>query len=182
MNRQLLLALVALLVQAGVLGTTWQRAYYPTDPAPDSEWKKIYLALQPVDPRSLFQGNYVQLRYEIHSVTRSKVAATDADIQYGRSVYATLEQHGEVWSVSKVTLEPPKTGELFITGRTRYAGNSGSLDIIYGIEQFYAPKEAAEKLESRTRRSWNGPSAKMVALVVVNAHGRAGLVDIVPAS
>ena len=184
MKRKHALVIAAILIQMVVLGATWQKAYYPTDPGPNSEWKKIHLSLQPVDPRSLFQGNYVQLRYAIHTIPRSINNLPKEVLQSGRPLYVTLEQQGEVWVATKLSAEIPDKG-VFIRGRNLYWGDSGTgeLTLTYGIEQFFAPKEEAETLERRTRRNWGtGPSSKMLAEVVVNREGRAGLVDIVPAS
>lgn len=172
--------LSAILIQLCVLGSTWQRAYYPSDPEADSEWKRIKLELAPVDPRSLFQGHYVQLRLGINSVPRSKITANSDELRRGSPIYLKLEEVDGVYQVAEGNTSQPTDG-LFIKGivQSYWSGSSNnSVQVTYGIEQFYAPKERAEQLENQTRRWGNGPRAKFVAFAVLNSEGRAGLVDI----
>ncbi len=97
----------------------------------------ILLRVVPVDPRDLFRGDYVILRYEFSRVPpqgipglRSTVRSTD---NQGQTVYVALvpEEDGKHWRASRVSLEKPTAGKFLrgqITGWNR---------IEFGIESYF---------------------------------------------
>ncbi len=128
----------------------------------------------PVDPRSLFRGNYARLRYDISEIHLDQ-PATDKKIRNGEVVYVLLEA-GEknIYHQKSVTLEKPVTG-LFIRGRIshpRYHEDNNRYQVKYGIEAFFAPKEKALALEDNLREEG-------IAVLMVSPSGKARLKNII---
>ena len=168
MNKSLLI-LVAVGLQIAVLAGMLVNASMPL-------WtgSEIRLRTAPVDPRSLFRGNYARLNYDISSLPAG--AITDAGrLRHGEVVYVHLEANAEgVHEYQSVSLEQPTKG-VFIRGR--YQGSLGAVDgerlqIRYGIEAYFAPQEKALDLEKRLRRSG------AIARVMVASNGKPALESI----
>ncbi|QOR67429.1 GDYXXLXY domain-containing protein [Cytobacillus suaedae] len=108
-----------------------------------NEGKIITLKLDPVDPRSLIQGDYVQLEYEIDQVELSE------DRHEGR-VFLLLKRDTEgIYNVSKVykdQIDPTKVhlaeDEVIITGKY-----NGYNQIIFGIESYFVPEGTGLEVE-----------------------------------
>lgn len=132
--------------------------------------REIRVETLPVDPRSLFRGNYARLEYEFSSLPEDTLSEF-LGLRVGEVIYAVLEQDEEgIYRLSDVVLEPPSKG-VFLRGRltTEYS----PLRARFGIEAFFAPKEKALQLE----RDLGGGG---VALLMVTDDGRVALKDIVP--
>jgi uncharacterized membrane-anchored protein len=61
--------------------------------------QEVVLQTAPVDPLDIFRGEYVQLRYEISTLTNIPGVGT---IYNGDTVYVHLKQDGEVWKAIEV--------------------------------------------------------------------------------
>ncbi|EDY87038.1 conserved hypothetical protein [gamma proteobacterium HTCC5015] len=132
---------------------------------------EVSLKTVPVDPRSLFRGNYARMNYDI-----SRLSDEDLDLSMplrkGEVVYVLLQEaQSGIHEAASVSLESPDEG-LFIRGRVR-SHHSGQLHIRYGIEAYFAPKEKALALEKTLRHS-----AK--AELMIAPSGKALLIDVVP--
>ncbi|MFB6345444.1 MAG: GDYXXLXY domain-containing protein [bacterium] len=57
----------------------------------------VRLATEPVDPRSLFRGDYVQLRYDINTIQ-----AREHEVSDGDRVYVTLQRSDTVWEAQYI--------------------------------------------------------------------------------
>ena len=93
--------------------------------------EEIVLQTVPVDPRDLFRGEYVNLRYTISTV-QSYVS-----FEAGDRVYVGLTQRGDIWDAQSASHSPPDG--LYIKGRVTSAGDR-SLDVEYGIESYFVPE------------------------------------------
>ena len=125
----------------------------------------------PVDPRSLFRGNYVRLAYAFETLPEDALRE-EGGARYGEVVHVRLERgDGGEYAYAGVSLDPPSEG-VFLRGRV-----IGFLPehqrVRYGIEAFFAPKEKALKLEKDLR---NGG----IAVLMVAGNGRAALKDVIP--
>lgn len=108
----------------------------------------VKLELMPVDPRSLLQGDYVQLGYTISNPPspaqekliampyRARVSVVLAPGADGVYTFQRLYQPGE-------TLE---TGELVLNGRM-----SGGGRIYYGIESYFVPEGTGLDVQTNAR-------------------------------
>lgn len=137
--------------------------------------QEIKVKTIPVDPRSLFRGNYARLRYDFNTVD-SKYFSSDEKLRTGEVVYISLIQDkGGLYEFSNVSLEEP-TGGLFLRGRVNNARYDKreikSYTVNYGIDAFFAPKEDALALEKDLRDGG-------IAVLMVGNDGRARIKDVV---
>lgn len=160
---------LAILFQIGVLAVEYLAAVYPL-------WsgQPVKLATLPVDPRSLFRGNYARLRYGISTIPAAEL--DDArGIRNDEVIYVRLKKaDDDIYGFAGASLERPNSG-LFIRGRAirSVAGDGAQLGVRYGIEAWFAPKNKAQQLERDLRQG-------AVAVVMIAENGRATLASIEP--
>ena len=141
----------------------------------------ITLLTVPVDPRDLFFGDYVNLRYEIEEVPAEKISVPllkelERSSFWGKiTVYGTLVQEGNVFVLKELSATKPKNS-LYLTGKmNHYALNNVEGDPVYdvdfGLERFFVPENTGKELEELSRQG------KLVAHIKVK-NGHALLQDI----
>jgi uncharacterized membrane-anchored protein len=170
MNKKTIFACLALVIafQIAVLAAEYLGAAYPL-------WtgEEIRLKTVPVDPRSLFMGNYARLRYEISSV-ELKEPGEKKGMRQGEFVYVKLKPGPKgLFVFDGVRFEPPGSGP-FIRGRLqapRWRESGAKYDVVYGIEAYFASGKKALALEKELR---NGG----VATIMVSRSGKAALKDV----
>lgn len=111
---------------------------------------KINLETTPVDPRSLFSGDYVQLAYKINEVSAPK--AFLEGIKPNDTVYVTLAPKGRYWVAESIQTTKPEivSPNIMIKGRVDYKDASkdpGKVFVKYGIENYFIPEGEGKKLE-----------------------------------
>ncbi len=106
----------------------------------------VMLKTAPIDPRSLFRGNYVRLNYDISSI--NKTLAKD-DFKPGEVGYVTLKEEEGVFIATGLHREKPDSG-VYIRGRIK--GERNGYLLKYGIEAYFMPKEKALKAERSVRQ------------------------------
>lgn len=125
----------------------------------------IILKTEPIDPRSLFRGNYVALNYEINRIPFMEGAKKH------KVVYVTLQiDENGVYHYESAHFEKPKHG-IFIRGRiidrhTSSRTNKKLMRVNYGIEAFFMPKEKALETERKAR-------GKSEVIVYIGSNGKA---------
>jgi uncharacterized membrane-anchored protein len=102
--------------------------------------ESVLLQTVPVDPRDLFRGDYVALRYTISTIRGYGYPNFAA----GDRIYVGLEKWGETWEVRSASHSPPEG--LFIKGRVTGASQN-SLDVEYGIESYFVPEGSGHVIE-----------------------------------
>ncbi len=176
--------LLILLLQTGVLfSMVYNRAEIL------EHGKTVILRTEPVDPRSLFRGYYVDLNYEI---SRLELADLEGDQQFDRwdTVFITLEQRDTFWAATGVYKEMPTIigNQVVIKGVTDYVMRDyiedcipdavtsctddpviTSLSVEYGIESYFIPEGDGASIEEAIREEDDRVSIK----VAVNEDGRA---------
>lgn len=163
-SKMLLLSL-AIALQIAILAGEYLNSVYPL-------WvgKEVSLSIRPVDPRSMFRGNYARLDYVIG---RPRVEALAPELKgklrRGMVIYVSLSEKEGLWVATGLSLTRPDSG-LYIRGR--YTARWRSY-IKYGIEAWFAPKEKALALERNVRRD-----RKATAQVRIAPNGKAALVGI----
>lgn len=140
--------------------------------------RTVYLRTVPVDPRDLFRGDYVRLRYEISNIEREKMqdglkslTVSDGyrDKNKDKKVYAVLEiDEDNVADIAYVTDKKPEKGKLFIRGRVERLGNC--LFVRYGIEAYFTQQGAGKDLE---KRNVNGNRASLEMQIALGSDGTA---------
>ncbi len=122
----------------------------------------------PVDPRSMFRGNYARLRYDFSTLNDHYIPDKGA-LRNGEVIYITLKPGTDgLHELSDVSLEKPNDG-IFLRGRLQ---NRNRFDVKYGIEAFFAPKQKALEIERHLRKSG-------VAVLMVSSQGKARIKDII---
>ena len=161
--------MIVIVLQITVLASEYVGAIYPL-------WtgEEIRLKTFPVDPRSLFRGNYARLRYEIAAIKGTDLGVKRT-LRNGEVVYITLKPGADGLHVfDSASLEKPGSG-LFIRGRLHrkhVQRDSVMYDVRYGIEAYFAPKKKALVLEKELRGGG-------VAIVMIAGNGKATLKEVI---
>ncbi len=134
----------------------------------------VFLRTVPVDPRDIFRGDYVSLRYEISRVKGdllrdglSNFCKKDKRGNYiysgnerrkmrGKPVYGLLNVGADdIAELIYLTDKKPSEG-LFISGRIDYLG-FGGLDVRYGIEAYFVEQGKGKEIEKAMLQSMRTP-------------------------
>lgn len=133
--------------------------------------KEIILDIVPVDPRSLFRGDYVILSYGISRLQLSALGGDDK-FETDMTVFVTLRKpYRAAWQPVSVTKKYPAEvdeDQIVIRGKVRYGGRE-PLRVNYGIEQYFVQEGRGKPLERQVRES------KLQALVAIGADGEAAV-------
>ncbi len=99
---------------------------------------EVVLQTVPVDPRSLLQGDYAILDYEI-----ARLPDWMDGFPTGRTVYVALREERDVWASSTYTEERSRVaGEVFIRGRIDRMGHAD-----FGIGTYFVPEGTGHIVE-----------------------------------
>lgn len=101
--------------------------------------EEVLLKTVPVDPRDLFRGDYVILRYEISTLPLSKIPADSADFKIGNTVFAVLKKENGYGVAAGIYKHIPTNEKLFIKGKVKSFGGK-ELFVEYGIESYFVPE------------------------------------------
>ena len=104
--------------------------------------KSVVLQSVPVDPRDLFRGDYVVLRYKIS--TLSGIPGL-RNVYEGDRVYVHLEQRGDVWEAIEVSKERREEWDVCISGEVVDA--QPQVEVRYGIESYFVPEGRGREIE-----------------------------------
>ena len=143
---------------------------------------EILLETQPIDPRSLFSGDYVQLGYRIG---RLRPAELEGDDRFDReAIYVVLAQGERYWQAVSIHHERPTevpTGQVVIKGRIQYIQEvtwnpatgkqelAKELNVHYGIENYFVPEGEGKALENPKS------GEKLEIQVAVDSLGNSGI-------
>ena len=98
---------------------------------------EVVLQTVPVDPRSLLQGDYAILDYEI-----AALPAYLDDGARGKQVFVVLEESAGLWEATDYRTWPPSSSLVFINGRV---DRPGHLD--FGIGTYFVPEGTGHIIE-----------------------------------
>jgi len=136
----------------------------------------ILLKTEPVDPRSLFRGDYVVLNYAIGSLD---YAALEGDNAFERhdEVYVELRQGETYWEPVSIHRDMPAHGpeSVVIRGTVQYSGawiggeNRDGINVRYGIESYFVPEGEGREIELPRNEG------KVAILVAVDGGGAAAI-------
>ncbi len=143
MTRNKWLALIAIFWLAVIGGFIAYKQYTITT------GREVLLRMLPVDPRDVFRGDYMTIRYEIGDLSRvHPVPAAGAQFAKDEVVYTTLSVTPEgVVSSAQASELPPPEGALYLEG-TVTDRNS----ITYGIESYFIPEKTGYDLSQKLRQ------------------------------
>jgi uncharacterized membrane-anchored protein len=107
---------------------------------------EILLKTVPVDPRDLFRGDYVILRYEITAIDTNTFSLSAPDFKIDDKIYATLDVGNDrIGNIVGISKQPPQSGN-FIKGTVKSAYGS-SITVEYGIESYFVPEGKGREIE-----------------------------------
>ena len=161
--------LATLLLQLGVLAAEYLNSVYPL-------WtgREIRLETVPVDPRSLFRGNYVRLNYKISEIELPEAIKAEG-LRWNEAVYVKLRKgRNDLHVFDGASLTRPESG-LYIRGRLQFPffnQAEQAYRLRYGIEALFAPEEKALALEEHLRDGG-------VAVIMLANNGKAALKAVV---
>lgn len=145
----------------------------------------VLLETQPIDPRSLFRGDYVRLNYAINNIDLGTAAGDDAFERHD-AIFVVLAKDGAYHRAVSVHRERPQAdaSEVVIRGRvenvsdrrwnaaTRTSETVKNVNVRYGIENYFVPEGAGRELELR----WSDAGEKRVDIrVAVDSAGKSGI-------
>jgi uncharacterized membrane-anchored protein len=139
-----------------------------------SSGREIVLEVVPVDPRSLFQGDYVTLSYPISRVD----TPSGRQLRRGTVIYVTLQRSAnDTWTVAQTSTTPPAAtspNQIVLKGRVQYFSAAtdrtpAQSSVDYGIETFFVPEGAGHEIEKLIGNH------KLFALIAVDGDGNAGI-------
>ena len=102
-----------------------------------TQGREITLQTVPVDPRSLLQGDYAILDYEI-----AELPGWLEDQPVGSTVYVILRECGEVWCANRHDFREPGGSDVFIRGKV-----NDWRRIDFGIGTFFVPEGTGHIVE-----------------------------------
>lgn len=170
-RRQILLALVVALQTAALIAMVGIKQHTLATGIP------VLLETLPVDPRSLFRGDYVILRYKISALEQADFANT-GDFERHDTIYVLLREGEQYWEPVSIHPERPEVppGQVAIKGEVegnwgiwRDNENHPGIRVRYGIEAYFVPEGEGRAIE-RPRNE-----GKVSILVAVDAKGNAGI-------
>ena len=102
---------------------------------------EVVLQGAPVDPRSLMQGDYAILDYEIADIPENM----KTDFGPGDDVIVVLVERDEVWEAYRYLtndLSPKRSNQVFIRGEMQ---SNGRID--FGIGTYFVPEGTGREIE-----------------------------------
>lgn len=142
----------------------------------------IVLRTEPIDPRSLFSGDYVRLNYSIRRLNLEQLAGED-EFDYHDRVYVVLERRDSYWEAVSAHHRRPEAapGRVIIKGEVenRFGAVWSStnnrrdklktIEVRYGIENYFVPEGEGRDLERPK------PGEVVSIRVMVDRFGNAGI-------
>ncbi len=118
----------------------------------------VYLRTAPIDPRDIFRGDYVRLRYEISDISIRQSQGTLADKETekpkGSKVYTVIALGEDgIAELKHITDSKPDDG-IFIKGRFSYrwrpkVSHNNAFNIKYGIEAYFVEQGKGLEMEKK---------------------------------
>jgi uncharacterized membrane-anchored protein len=135
----------------------------------------VTLRAHPVDPRSLFMGNYLALSYDdistinLATIRRAEPAGA---FRYGRTVYVGIEPR-KPWAIARVltTSRPPRQATMpYLRGRVTGIYES-TIDVQYGLERYFIPETVQRKV-NRLQWAWGRHRPRITVEVSLGRVGQ----------
>lgn len=113
-----------------------------------SQGTEVNLKIVPVDPRDLFRGDYVILRYEISTLSKN-LYMDPMEISEGQTVFVQLAEKDGYHIARRINRIEPEYG-IYLRGKIKRI-TSSNMRIEYGIESYFVPEGTGRDLEREMR-------------------------------
>ena len=113
--------------------------------------KEVTLTTEPVDPRDLFYGDYVILRYDIQTLDQS-LWKEAKEPERNQKVFVKLEPDGAIYTASGIYAHKPATAshEIVMQARFLYERSfNHEYFFDYGLERYYIPEGTGQDIEEQ---------------------------------
>ncbi|MCB1195169.1 GDYXXLXY domain-containing protein [bacterium] len=111
---------------------------------------QVLLRTVPIDPRSLFRGDYVALSYEISRINLDSISFEYNDftaLELNEPVCVSLKIENGYAYPERISSKPPQNS-LFIKGTISTRTND-FIEVAYGIETFFVPEGQGKEIEQK---------------------------------
>ncbi len=111
---------------------------------------RIVVRTVPVDPRSLFTGDYIDLNYEFSRIDLDEVVHDEHYFRKGKKVFVKLLKKDDSWNAIQVSVKPINDiaqNEIMIAGYISYCSQRNFINITYGIESYFVPEGKGKIIE-----------------------------------
>ena len=112
--------------------------------------KRITVKIIPVDPRSIFRGDYIILNYKFSRLDLKKVKHDKASYNRGQKVFVKLSKINDEWKAVEINAKFPGdtgTNEIILRGSISGWPHGSSVNIVYGIESYFVPEGKGKYIE-----------------------------------
>ncbi|MFC1599256.1 GDYXXLXY domain-containing protein [Candidatus Omnitrophota bacterium] len=116
--------------------------------------QEIIVKTVPVDPRSLFRGDYIDLNYEFSRINLKEMESPKTNFYHGQRIYVVLSQeigYRPVW-VGKAPPQLLNEDEVVIAGTVKGYGHRQQVNVSYGIESYFVPEGKGKYIEGALRK------------------------------
>lgn len=134
--------------------------------------QSVRLAVVPVDPRSLFMGQYMNLSFDVSQLEPSLF---DSPVQPGQVAWVGLRPGEPSATPVRATLRPPRPprdGLVYLRGKVQDT-SSETVRMEYGIERYYIPETRQQDVID----IWNrrGAGSTVVLEAALDSSGQAAI-------
>ena len=166
-------ALIAIVAVAQILALVWMIGGRVSL---ISSGREVVLETVPVDPRSLFRGDYVRLAFKI-SELKGKTLPPDLNVKRNQPLYITMRAKGRApATLVTVGIQKPKSlkpDEVVIRGiatsNWRMSDEERLVRMRFGLERYYVPEGEGLRLERMVGKN------NFAVLVAVGSNGKAAI-------
>lgn len=115
--------------------------------------KHIIVKTVPVDPRSLFRGDYIQLNYDFSRIALDKVRVSKKYFYSGDKIFVKIAEVAGEWGIAYVSDKPireARPNEVVLSGivqRVSGWGREKHISAAYGIESYFIPEGKGRYIE-----------------------------------
>ncbi len=124
---------------------------------------EVLLRTVPIDPRDLFRGDYVILRYDINRIPLDSILSEGGPFKKDDQVYLKLDTSLKYARTTQISRNQFNEG-LFIEGVITNT-NTHVLSVKYGIESYFVPQGTGKEIERKI--------GKIDVIVAVDKQGHA---------
>lgn len=114
--------------------------------------KIIIVKIIPVDPRSVFRGDYINLNYEFSRLDLNKVKHDKAYFSRGQKVFVKLSKTDDEWKAIQVSgkyFRDVGVNEMTLAGSISGWPSKDAVNIVYGIESYFVPEGKGKYIEGK---------------------------------
>ncbi|MFB6356043.1 MAG: GDYXXLXY domain-containing protein [bacterium] len=112
--------------------------------------RTVVLKTEPVDPRSLFRGDYIRLSYTINEVPCDS-DELDKTAETSSKVFVTLKQKNKYWTAQHLSSQYPTNVQkqrVVISGKLEHDIREGTCQVNYpSIQTYFVPEDRGKRLE-----------------------------------